>query len=82
MGFEGFVWGFSSLGVFLFEGVLYILGFIVSWGILLYLVCLMGVSFESWVLLYYGGLFCILGVRWGILLGFFNGGYFVSWVFV
>jgi hypothetical protein len=28
----------------------------------LYLGCLMGVSIESWVLLYYGGLVCILGV--------------------
>jgi len=24
-----------------------------------------GVSIESWVLLYYGGLLCILGVGWG-----------------
>jgi hypothetical protein len=29
-----------------------------------------GVFFESWVLLYYGGLLCILGVGWGVLLGF------------
>jgi hypothetical protein len=33
--------------------------------------------------LYYGGLLCILGVGWGVLLGFILlWGYFVSWVFV
>jgi hypothetical protein len=26
--------------------------------------------FESWVLLYYVGSLCILGVGWGVLLGF------------
>jgi len=34
---------FLGLGVFLYEGgLLCILGFIVSWGVLLYLGCLMG----------------------------------------
>jgi len=40
----------------------------------------MGVSFESWVLLYYGGFLCILGVGWGFYWVLFY--YVVSWVIV
>lgn len=83
--------GFSCLGALLYEGDTLFLGFYCIMGGSLYLGCLMGVSFECWVLLYYGGFFVswvldggsigfyfIMGVT--LYLGCLLGGFFVSWV--